>query len=361
MAVEVTQGGAAPSGGTQDSPELTALFDRGEEAGCLDLSEIGDLIQALDLSESDVEGLYEQLRNRGIELSDDCSREGAPEATYSNQGLAGVTMDALRLFLNEISRYRLLTAAEEVDLAKRIERGEPEAKARMVNSNLRLVVSIAKKYPTGELALLDLIQEGVLGLMRATEKFDWRRGYKFSTYATWWIRQAIERGLQNKARSIRVPVHVLQRERRIDRAERELLIANGRVPSDDELAQAAEITARQVRETRSAPRTVTSLDRPVGDDDTTLGAMMPDDSGGEPAEVVELSLRTETVKQAVSELPDRQRQVLKLRYGLDEQVTPKSIQDVTKLLSMSVREVRRAEAEGLARLARTREIQALRG
>ena len=140
-------------------------------------------------------------------------------------------MDTLRLFLNEISRHDLLTAEEEVELAKQIERGDDEAKSRMINSNLRLVVSIAKKYPTGELALLDLIQEGVLGLMRATEKFDWRRGYKFSTYATWWIRQAIERGLQNKARAIRVPVHVLQRERRIDRIEREILIREGRIPS----------------------------------------------------------------------------------------------------------------------------------
>src|SRR3954454_13254488 len=186
-------------------------------------------------------------------------------------------MDALGLFLNEISRHRLLTAPEEVELAKRIEQGDYDAKSRMINSNLRLVVSIAKKYPTGDLSLLDLIQEGVLGLMRATEKFDWRRGYKFSTYATWWIRQAIERGLQNKARAIRVPVHVLQRERKIDRVERDLVMRCGRPPTDEELCQAAQITLKQVREAREAPRTVTSLDRPIGEEDTTLGELLPAD------------------------------------------------------------------------------------
>jgi RNA polymerase primary sigma factor len=361
MSVEVREGAGLGGSGLPESPELTALFDRGDDAGCLDLSEISDLIQQLDFSEGDVQTLYTELTGRGVRISDDCSREGAPEATYNNDGLAGVTMDALRLFLNEISRHDLLTANEEVELAKQIERGDHDAKSRMINSNLRLVVSIAKKYPTSELALLDLIQEGVLGLMRATEKFDWRRGYKFSTYATWWIRQAIERGLQNKARAIRVPVHVLQRERRIDRIEREILVREGRIPSDEELAEAAEISVRQVQEARETPRTVTSLDRPVGEDDeTSLGDLMTDEETGEPSEQVELSLRTETVQQAVSELPERERLVLKLRYGLDGQLTPKSIQEVTRLLDMSVREVRRTEAEGLARLSRMREVQGLR-
>jgi RNA polymerase primary sigma factor len=362
MAVEVRDGAGtgARASGLPDSPELKALFDRGEDAGCLDLSEVSELIQALDLGEPEVHSLYVEITGRGVVISDDCSREGAPEATYDNDGLAGVTMDALRLFLNEISRHRLLTAPEEVELAKRIEQGDSNAKSRMINANLRLVVSIAKKYPTSDLALLDLIQEGVLGLMRATEKFDWRRGYKFSTYATWWIRQAIERGLQNKARAIRVPVHVLQRERRIDRIERDILIREGRIPTDDELATAAKISVRQVQEARETPRTVTSLDRPVGEEETSLGDLLPDEESGEPLELVELSLRTETVQQAVSELPERERLVLKLRYGLDGQLTPKSIQEVTRLLDMSVREVRRTEAEGLARLSRMREVQALR-
>jgi len=363
MAVEVRAGPGASLHRSElpESPELKALFDKGDDAGCLDLSELSDLIQALDYSEDHVRSLYSEIAARGITISDDCSREGAPEATYDNDGLAGITMDTLRLFLNEISRHSLLSASQEVELAKRIERGDDDAKSRMINSNLRLVVSIAKKYPTADLSLLDLIQEGVLGLMRATEKFDWRRGYKFSTYATWWIRQAIERGLQNKARAIRVPVHVLQRERRIDRIERDILIREGRIPSDEELATAAEISVRQVQEARGTPRTVTSLDRPVGEEEeTTLGELLTDDETGEPEELVELSLRTETVQQAVSELPERERLVLKLRYGLDGQLTPKSIQEVTRLLDMSVREVRRTEAEGLARLARMREVQALR-
>ena len=174
---------------------LATLVDVGEDAGCVNTSEVAELVQTLDLGEDDVHTLYERLQGRGIDVTDDCERDGAGEGTYLNEGLASSTTDALRLFLNEISRYPLLTAAQEVELAKRIERGDQEAKERMVSSNLRLVVSIAKKYQSKELTLLDLIQEGIFGLIRAAEKFDWRRGYKFSTYATWWIRQAIERGI----------------------------------------------------------------------------------------------------------------------------------------------------------------------
>ena len=183
-----------------------------------------------------------------------------------NDELAATT-DSLQLFLNEAGRYPLLTADEEVELAKRVERGDKEAKDRMINSNLRLVVSIAKKYQGHGLSLLDLIQEGIIGLIRAVEKFDWRRGFKFSTYATWWIRQAVQRGVANKSRTIRIPVHIVEREQKIARAERELLAELERQPTDEELAKRTKLPVKQVREVRTAARTVASLDKPIGDDE----------------------------------------------------------------------------------------------
>ena len=208
---------------------VSALMELGEREGCLELSEVSRVVEEAGLEDEDVERLYQDIQERGIELSDDCGR-AATESTYVNGDLAVSTTDALQLFLNEVGRYKLLTAEEEVELAKRIERGDREAKDLMINSNLRLVVSIAKKYQGHGLSLLDLIQEGIIGLIRAVEKFDWRRGFKFSTYATWWIRQAVQRGVANKAREIRIPVHIVDRERKIARAERELVAKHGRAP-----------------------------------------------------------------------------------------------------------------------------------
>src|SRR3954447_19299815 len=199
--------------------------------------------------------------------------------------------DSLRQFLNEVARHRLLTATEEIELAKRIERGDQVAKDRMVSSNLRLVVSIAKHYQGQQISLLDLIQEGVLGLIRAAEKFDHRRGFKFSTYATWWIRQAIERGIANKARTIRVPVHILQRERKILRAEATLAARLGYQPTDEELAEETELPFEQVRDVREAARAVTSLDRTVGEDeDTPLGDFFVSEAA-EPSREIETNAR----------------------------------------------------------------------
>jgi RNA polymerase primary sigma factor len=338
---------------------LAGLIERAEDQGCVELSEVSELTQGLGLDEDEVEELHDRLARRGIEVSDDCARDGAGEGTYVNEGLASSTTDALRLFLNEISRYPLLTKEQEVDLAKRIERGDQEAKDRLINSNLRLVVSLAKKYQSADLTLLDLIQEGIFGLIRATEKFDWRRGFKFSTYATWWIRQSIERGIANKARAIRVPVHVLQREHKLQRAERRLTAELGRRATDEELAQATGLPLRQVRDVLAAARAVTSLDRPVKeDDDTTLGQLFESDEGV-PEELVEVSLREDTVRRAVSELPDPERAVVKLRYGLDGHPSPKSVEDVVRQLGMSRDDVRRVERQALSQLARMREVQGL--
>jgi RNA polymerase primary sigma factor len=338
---------------------IRELIEQGEEAGCLNLSELAEVTQELELEPDEVEAVYERIHSRGIELSDDCARQGSRDGSYGNRELAVQTTDALQLFLNEVSRHRLLTAEEEVELAKRIERGDQEAKERMINSNLRLVVSLAKKYQASQLSLLDLIQEGILGLIRAVEKFDWRRGYKFSTYATWWIRQAIERGVANKARTIRMPVHVLQRERKLDRAERALAIELGRPPTDEEIAKATEVPIKQVREVREAARVLTSLDRPVGEEDeTSLGDLFETDQP-DVEETVEVSLREDAVRRAVSELPDTEREVVKLRYGLDGDPDPKSIEEVVRRLDISRENVKRLESRALRRLARMRELAGL--
>src|SRR5215216_6419413 len=252
--------------------DITMLIERGEDQGCLNLSEFTEFVQEAELEDEERDALFAQLDERGIELTDDCARAQLGESSYVESELVSATTDALQLFLNEAARYPLLTAGEEVDLAKRIERGDREAKDLMINSNLRLVVSIAKKYQGHGLSLLDLIQEGIIGLIRAVEKFDWRRGYKFSTYATWWIRQAVQRGVANKSRTIRIPVHILERETKIARAERELIAELERQPTDEEISKRAKLPVKQVREVRKAARAVTSLDKPLGDDsDASLG------------------------------------------------------------------------------------------
>jgi len=340
-------------------PEVAALIARGEERGCINLSEFDELAQALELHEEDVDALESHLESQGIEIADDCGRTGVEPTVFRNGELAAATTDALQLFLNEIRRYPLLTAAEEVDLSKRIEQGDLEAKERMINSNLRLVVSIAKKYQGQELSLLDLIQEGIFGLIRAAEKFDWRKGYKFSTYATFWIRQAIQRGLANKARTIRIPVHIGQRERKIVRAERDLAARLGREPTDDEIAREAELPLDQVEEVRDAARTVTSLDRPVGEEgDTALGDLL---EGGAPPvdQEVEVSLSEQLLRRTIEELPETEREVIRLRFGLTGE-DPQPLRETGRRLGLSAERVRQIEAAALKRLAMRRELEALR-
>ncbi|HEX2112511.1 MAG TPA: sigma-70 family RNA polymerase sigma factor [Gaiellaceae bacterium] len=340
-------------------PQLEALLDQGEERGCVNLSEFTQLVHALDLDEDEVEGLYARFDERGIDLTDDCGRE-AVDATYLNGDLASSTTDTLQLFLNEVGRYPLLTAEEEVELAKRIERGDKEAKDRMVNSNLRLVVSIAKRYQGHGLSLLDLIQEGIIGLIRAVEKFDWRRGFKFSTYATWWIRQAVQRGVANKARTIRIPVHIVEREQRLARAAREFVTKHERDPTDQELAKATKLSLKQVREVREAARAVASLDKPVGEDEGTAFGELFAGREAEPEEEVTVSLAERALRTAVAELPEREREVIRLRYGVGDGDEPQSLEEIGRRLGLTRERVRQIESNALERLAVNREIEALR-
>ena len=339
---------------------ITALIAHSEDEGCVCMSELERLSQELDLDDEQLAALYQQIEERGLEMTDDCCRENAPDATYVNGDLVSATTDALQLFLNEAGRYKLLTADEEVTLAKRIERGDKAAKDLMVNSNLRLVVSIAKKYQGHGLSLLDLIQEGIIGLIRAVEKFDWRRGYKFSTYATWWIRQAVQRGVANKSRTIRIPVHILERETKIARAERELVAELERQPTDEEISKRSKLPIKQVREVRKAARAVTSLDKPLGDDsDSSLGDVVAT-TEHDFEEEIHVGLTEETLRRAVSQLPEREQDVLRLRYGMDGDDDPKSLDEIGRRLGLTRERVRQIEAQALRRLAVNREIEALR-
>ena len=341
------------------SGALAALLDRGEDRGCLELSEIDEFAQALEMEEGDLSGLYEQLDARGITLRDDCGREAAPVAPVDDAALAHVTTDTLQLFLNEIGRHRLLTPDEEIDLARRIERGDLAAKERMINANLRLVVSIAKKYQGSELTLLDLIQEGILGLIRAVEKFDWRRGYRFSTYATWWIRQAVERGMDAKARTIKLPINLVRAQRKVARAENALSVKLDRSPTDAEVAAEAQITLEDLHALRDAARTVTSLDRPLGEEeDASFGDLLPADALG-PEDEVHISLREQALRHALDELPERERTVVALRYGIDGG-EPTPLREIGRRLGITPERVRQIESKALGRLGRMRELDALR-
>jgi RNA polymerase primary sigma factor len=318
----------------------------------------------VDEHESELESLRGLFADRGIEFRGERGfrpgpASGAePEPALRPSDTRERTMDSMSLFLAEVRRHRLLTRAEEVGLAKRIERGDLAAKERLVNSNLRLVISNARSYDGLDLPLLDLIQEGILGLIRAAEKFDWRKGYKFSTYATFWIRESIQRAIANRARAIRVPVHIGQRERRIGRARAALIAQLGREPTDEEIGQAAELEVSEVRAARAIARVVTSLDRPVGEEETTLGALLASEASA-PDEEVELAARDAALHRALQRLPEAERNVVKLRYGIDG-VDPTPLREAGRRLGMSSDAVRKLERKALAELAESDELEALR-
>jgi RNA polymerase primary sigma factor len=348
------------------SDDLRVLVDQAEERGTLLQSELNDVLEPLGLDPLEIDTLHRELETRSIDLVNDIDENGettpqAPEPEIPAAPLQitwETTTDALQLFLREAGRHPLLTAAQEVELAKRIEAHDMSAKTRMIQSNLRLVVSIAKNYRNQGLPFLDLIQEGTLGLIRAVEKFDWRRGYKFSTYATWWIRQAVARALADKARTIRMPVHIVERAQKMNRAERSLWAQLGREPTLEEIADEANLPVQQALEVRAAARASTSLDAPVGEaDDATLGDFVAGDDPL-PEELVEDSLRSQTLADALRSLPERHRAVVIFRYGLDD-AEPKTLEDIGRRLGLTRERVRQIEVEALKRLATLHEMKSV--
>ncbi len=342
------------------SEELLQLLESAETAGHVRAPEILEILEPFALNALEIDSVYRIFEERGVELLEVNAeeRENAPAPPPSPAASFETTTDALQLFLRETGRHPLLTAAQEVELAKKIERGDVEAKQRMIQSNLRLVISIAKNYRNQGLPFLDLIQEGTLGLIRAVEKFDWRRGYKFSTYATWWIRQAVARALADKARTIRMPVHIVERLQKMNRAERYLWTQLGREPTLEEIAEEASLPLQQARDVKAAARAATSLDQPVGDqEDAVLGDFVAGE-GLLPEEQVELSLRSQALASALGALADREREVLVLRYGLADH-EPKTLEEIGRKLGLTRERVRQIEVESLRRLATLREMQAV--
>ena len=342
---------------TLEHDELRPLLESAEASGTIRRLELTELLEPHELAPFELEALELELEARGFELVDEPEKKEPVPALPPPQPLESTT-DALQLFLREAGRHALLTAAEEVSLAKRIERGDGLAKQRMIQSNLRLVVSIAKNYRNQGLPFLDLIQEGTLGLIRAVEKFDWRRGYKFSTYATWWIRQAVARALADKARTIRMPVHIVERLQKMNRAERTLWTQLGREPTLEEIAEEASLPIQQAHEVRAAARASASLDQPVGEqEDAVFGDFVAGDDPL-PEEEVEVSLRSQALTAALLSLQERERQVLVLRYGLDD-AEPKTLEEIGRRLGLTRERVRQIELESLRRLSTLREMQSV--
>ena len=335
-----------------------ALVRQGQEAGFLTQEEIALALDELDLETGQIEEFYQALEEFHIEVlefarTDEVELDLEPESH-------DVSTDALQLFLKDIGRVALLTAAQEVELSKRIERGDHRAKQRMVEANLRLVVSIAKNYRNQGLPFLDLIQEGTIGLVRAAEKFDHRKGFKFSTYATWWIRQAVARALADKARTIRMPVHVVEKLNKIVRTERALRAKLGREPSAVEIGIELDLQPEEIDQIRRSAQTPISLEKPVGDEDESeFGHFLTDETMPLPDEQAEETLRNEALRSILKSLSHRERRVLELRYGLDGE-QPRTLDEVGRTFNVTRERIRQIENQSLKKLRALAEAHSLR-
>jgi RNA polymerase primary sigma factor len=350
--------------------ELQRLIEQGLERGFLTYDEIVSGLEEVELAKEQVEDFYTYLIDHSIELVEGVEHKALPheeppppeeDKTTPKLDLSvEPSLDSLRLYLREIGKVPLLTADQEVTLAKRIERGDMCAKQHMIEANLRLVVSIAKGYLGRGLSFLDLIQEGSLGLIRAVEKFDYRKGFKFSTYATWWIRQAVTRAIADKARTIRIPVHMVEKLNKVVHIERQLVQRLGREPEPEEIAEELDIHPDEVREILRMSQLPISLEKPVGEDeDSSLGDFVPDEAAESPFDTASLSLRREDVELALSALPDRERRVIELRYGLDGS-QPFTLEEVGRAFGVTRERIRQIENNTLKKLESLPEAQGLR-
>jgi RNA polymerase primary sigma factor len=358
----------------QELEEVKNLVTKGQAVGVVAYGEVAQALAEVDVDEGDIEELYGYLEAQGVEMVDDLdpaqtsspdSERAEPKRGKRRKSAAldlkpDMTTDSLQLFLKDIGKVRLLTAQEEVDLAKRIERGDLDAKQKMVESNLRLVVSIAKNYRNQGLPFLDLIQEGTLGLVRAAEKFDYRKGFKFSTYATWWIRQAIARALADKARTIRIPVHVVEKLNKIGRAERKLVTELGREPTPDEIAEVTGIDPEEVDQIKRSAQAPVSLEKPVGDEEESeFGQFIADEKAESPFERAADLLTKEALREALENLSYRERRVLELRYGLGGE-HPRTLDEVGRTFNVTRERIRQIENQSLKKLQSLAEAQKLR-
>ncbi len=335
-----------------DTAQARLLVESAEERGYIEPAELEALALELELADEELADLTQELEALGHEVG--VPRDEPEEVAIAAEPVLGAG-DSLQLFLADVGRHKLLTASEEVMLAKRIEKGDPRAKRRMIESNLRLVVSIAKGYRGLGVPFLDLIQEGTLGLNRAVEKFDWRRGFKFSTYATWWIRQSVQRAVANNARTIRVPVHVVERQQKLGRAARRLEVELGRDATKEELAEATGLPIQHVDEALGAAQASVSLNQNVGaDDEGELGDLFADREAVDPFDEAEESLRKQGVRRALDALPERERRILELRFGFEGD--PWTLEAIGHELGLTRERVRQLEAQALARLAAIRDL-----
>jgi RNA polymerase primary sigma factor len=352
-----------------DVEELHRLVEQGQEKGFLTYDEIVVSLEEVDLTKEQVEDFYTYLIDHSIELVEGEQHKSLPheqpppedeKAAPKLDLTVEPSLDSLRLYLREIGKVPLLTADQEVTLAKRIERGDLAAKTHMTEANLRLVVSIAKGYLGRGLSFLDLIQEGSLGLIRAVEKFDYRKGYKFSTYATWWIRQAVTRAIADKARTIRIPVHMVEKLNKVVHIERQLVQRLGREPRPEEIAEELEMTVEEVREILRMAQLPVSLEKPIGEEEeSSLGDFVPDEQAESPFDTASLSLRREDIEQALASLPDRERRVIELRFGLCG-TQPWTLEEVGRAFGVTRERIRQIENNTLKKLESLPEAQALK-